>query len=137
MADCPVLRCGDVVYMAKFPGATPHPWVIVTEPNDNGEIAMVNITTPKSGSDMTVVLEANEHHRVTHRSVVYYQDARITLEEAVRGCVTNGLCIRCDPCSPEMLKKIQDGLPKSERTPKKVIAFLSWFSLKWRVAVFG
>ncbi|MGH9402023.1 MAG: hypothetical protein ACRD2P_07955 [Terriglobia bacterium] len=109
--------------MRKPVGGSPHLWIIITPPNSNGDVAMVNVTTVRPGSDVTVIINAGEHHRITHRSVVFFQDARTTKEELVRKGIQLGVCEKCDPCSPELLKRIQNGLFASKFTPRKIIDF--------------
>ena len=73
-----MLRCGDAVEMPKDGLATPHLWVIVTEPiPETGLAVIVNITTLQPHSDKTTILAAGEHPYITHDSVACYGDARI------------------------------------------------------------
>ena len=123
MAEQVILKCGDAIYMPKFSGGTPHLWIIVTEPDGNGDVAMVNVTSWRANSDETVIIESGEHHRITHRSVVFYQDARISSAEAIRLGVEAGYCALCDSCSPELLERIKAGLVQSKFTPGKIIEF--------------
>lgn len=49
------MRAGDSVLMPK-PGATqvPHLWIAITDPTQDGECVIVNVTTYKLISDNTV-----------------------------------------------------------------------------------
>lgn len=128
MSEQSNLKCGDAIYTPKFSGGTPHLWIIVTEPNGHGEVVMVNVTSWRVDSDQTVIVSPGEHHRITHRSVVFYQDARTANAEAIRRGVEAGICVQCDVCSQELLSRIQEGLKKSKFTPRKIIDFCekSW-----------
>lgn len=117
------VKCGDVFYMAKSVGATPHLWVVLTEPDENGEVAMVNITTLRANSDTAVIIRSNEYYRTTHDSAVHFQDARIVEQENILKAIKGGVCQKCNPCSPALIKKIQEGITKSKLTPQKVIKF--------------
>ena len=123
MSKNPGLKCGDTVYMPKLQGGIPHLWILITEPDEAGGVAMVNITTPKSGADETVILDRGDHHRITHRSVVYYVDAKIVSVDSIEAAINGGVCVQCDACSLSLLRRIQAGVSKSRFTPRKVIEY--------------
>lgn len=99
--------------------------MIVTEIDASTGIAVcVNVTSRKPHSDATVVLQHGDHSFVTHESVINYQDARempINLvEQALATRTSQFVCVPHDPCSPELLARIRDGLVKSKLTPKGI-----------------
>jgi CTP:molybdopterin cytidylyltransferase MocA len=71
------LKCGDTFLLPKSSSDTEHLWIVITEPDANGQSVCVNITTRQSYSETTVILKAGDHPFVTHESVIFYTDARI------------------------------------------------------------
>lgn len=85
-----------------------------------GIAVCVNVSSRKPHSDTTVILQRGDHSFVTHESVINYQDARempINLvEQALTARTSQFVCVPHDPCSPELLGRIRDGLAKSKPT---------------------
>jgi len=72
---------------------------------------MVNVTSKKPHhKDLTVVLTAGEHPRITHESIVYYQDARFVYTNLVEQSFLLGVGSRESACTPQLLKKVRQGL---------------------------
>jgi hypothetical protein len=120
------MRAGDSVLMPK-PGATqiPHLWIVVTDPNQDREVVIVNITSYKAISDNTVVLKKGDHPFIVHDSTVEYMDARIVLVQRLEEAIRGAAAIRKQPCPPETLAKIQKGILKSPHAARKVVKFCS------------
>ena len=56
------MNCGDTVLIpAPGSGVTPHLWIIVTEPNQDGLCIIVNLTTLGGSQDQTVTIAKGEH----------------------------------------------------------------------------
>ena len=112
--------------MPKYEGATPHQWVIVTEPiPETGLAVIVNITTLQPHSDKTTIIAAGEHPYVTHDSVAFYGDAQIVdvrlIEKGIK--VANKYIWQLAPCDAKLLQKLQSGIIKSPHTKKKISDF--------------
>jgi hypothetical protein len=86
----------------------------------------VNVTTQRSHSDTTCVLNAGDHPFVKHPSVVYYQDAReidlALVDRAIASGIKNFVCTAHAPCSAALLERIRKGLIDSKQTPKGIKA---------------
>ena len=71
---------------------------------------------------MTCQLAKGDHAFVTHASVIYYKDAReidLTLvETALTAGITRFVCTAHDPCTVQLLRRIQQGLIDSKQTPE-------------------
>ena len=114
--------------------STEHLWIVITHPDDAGLAVCVNITTKRSLSDTTVVLDVGDHPFLKHPSVVYYADAQLLdllrIETAISAKPTSFTCVRHKPCSAELILRIQLGAIKSGSTPKKIklacLASLDW-----------
>ena len=63
-----------------------HLWVVISAPETNpaDPVIVVNFTSYSDEKDCTCIVERGEHSRITHRSIVNYEDAldgdRTTLE---------------------------------------------------------
>lgn len=112
---------GDAVLLRKPNQTVEHLWVILTEPEgDPSQVVMVNLTTQRSGSDTTVVLNVGEHPFIQHPTAVNYFDARFTPAEPLQQGVDAGFFSDLQCCEPGVLKKIQQGLLASRFTPKRI-----------------
>jgi len=120
------MKAGDSVLMPK-PGANqiPHLWIVITDPNNNGECVIVNITTYKAISDNTVVLKSGDHPFIKHDSIVEYMDARIVSEQKLEAAIKGGAAISKERCPVSTLAKIQKGILKSPHAARKIVAFCS------------
>jgi hypothetical protein len=96
-------------------------WIVVFElPTDPIKIIAVSLTTKREPSDLTVVLSAGEHKFVTHDTVVSYADSRAFLKSDLVARIEQKFFEQSDPCSEEMLAKIQHGLLISPFTPNGI-----------------
>jgi hypothetical protein len=121
-----MLHCGDTVEMPKSEWATPHLWVIITEPvPETGLAVIVNVTTPQAHSDKTVILCRADHPYLKHDSVVLYADARIVDVRLIEAGIADAhrTIRQFAPCSAAILKRIQDGVGDSPFTSEKVYNF--------------
>lgn len=113
------VRAGNTVFLRESRHSE-HLYVVVTDPSadDPPSVVIANITTQREWSDTTTCLDAGEHPFVKHASVVNYGDARIVEAANIRKAME--LFETHRDCSPELLKRIQEGILKSPRTPHKV-----------------
>jgi hypothetical protein len=121
-----MLHCGDAVEMPKTQLATPHLWILITEPiEETGLAVIVNITSLRPHSDKTTIIVSGEHPYITHDSVVLYADAKITDVRLIENGIAQGHdTIRlCAPCEAKLLNRIQEGIGNSPFTSEKVYNF--------------
>jgi hypothetical protein len=110
--------------ITKNPKAKPHLWILITEPNPNGECVVVNITSAKSTSvDRTVVLQKGDHPFIQHESVVFYAFAHKENVKKLCAYLASGTAKQKQALSNTMLKKIQNGILKSPDTPHEIVDF--------------
>jgi hypothetical protein len=118
------LKCGDTFLLPKSSNDTEHLWIVITEPDANGESVCVNITTRRSYSETTVVLQPGNHPFIAHESVIFYADARIiklkNVEMALNAAVKKFACVSKDPCGADLLRRIQAGMIASKQAKKGV-----------------
>ncbi len=121
-----MLRLGDTFLLPTPRQNTPHLWIVITEPDAEGKAICLNITTRQPFSETTVVLNAGDHPFITHESVVYYSDARSLdvriVEEAMKGQhgFVDIVCQQHEPCSVQLLRRIQGGLLASPFVKRKI-----------------
>jgi hypothetical protein len=116
------MRAGDTYFIAfQHTGPKRHLWVLATEPDADGRIVLVSISSLRDGTDQTVVLQRGDHPFVTHPSCVFYADAMIVQASRLDEWITGDLAKPDQPCSAELLKLVCDGFAASEFTPKKVL----------------
>jgi hypothetical protein len=121
------LKCGDTFLLPKSSNDIEHLWIIVAELDATTRRAVcVNVTTEQANSDKTCQLSKGDHPFVKHASVIFYQDAReidlALVEKALTAGIRNFVCTAHDPCSPQLLARVQKGLIDSKRTPKGIKA---------------
>jgi len=114
------VSAGDTFKMRKPDDHNPHLWVVVTDPDDDGDVAIVNLTSRKQHSDDTVTLNRGDHTFIERETVIYYQDARRTKASALTNAVRGGAATVHDPCRLDILTKIQRGLDRSPYTPNDI-----------------
>jgi hypothetical protein len=113
------MRCGDTLLIpAPDSHAISHLWIILTEPHPESHLCViVSVTTLRNNQDQTVLLRKGEHPFIRHDSVISYRDAMIVDCRKLDAELAAGATVQRECCSSQLL--------------------MSWFSVKWRVAVFG
>jgi hypothetical protein len=114
-----MLGCGATFLLPKSSASTEHLWIVLTEPDaTTGKAVCVNVTTRQPFSETTVILQPGEHPFVKHESVVHYADASFLdlklIDAALSLKTSKFVCVTHQTCSPELLKKVRDGLIKSK-----------------------
>ena len=120
-----MLAAGHTFLLRKATHLFNHLWIILLDPEVSGRTLMVNLTSrkPQLNQDLTVILQVGEHPYLTQESIVNYGDARCVETHLVEQSFSIGLGVPNDPCSPELLRKIRDGLLSSELTPKEMVTY--------------
>ena len=115
------IYAGRAFHLPTSPATKPHLWIVTTEPEGNPEeVVIVNLTTKRANSDITVILDSRDHRFIRHQTVISYADALFTKVVAVQDVIKNGLSKFDDDCSDNLLERIQLGLLQSPLTPKKI-----------------
>ncbi len=103
---------------------TPHLWILVTDPvGEPLQTIIVAVSTKRFYKDSTVVLNRGAHPWVRHESVIFYDHALIPEVHHLNEAVRRRIAERHQPCTPDLLRRVQDGLLSSPRTPKRVKRF--------------
>lgn len=105
-----------------------HLWVILNDPfGTEEEVVVINFTSLKEYSDTTVRLGIGDHEYIDRPTVVSYIDAKIRTKSELMGLIAQGLVAENTPTSPQLLKKLQDGLGDSCQTKNGIFEF--WDSI--------
>ncbi|MFM2312863.1 MAG: hypothetical protein RLZZ04_2139 [Cyanobacteriota bacterium] len=112
---------GTCILLPKPNQSTKHLWIVLTKPDaDSLNVVFVNLTTLRTGSDTTVILDCNDHSFIQHKTVVYYADARFAPVDKLKQIIKLDGYEFHDDCNEEVLKRIQCGLLTSKFTPNKI-----------------
>lgn len=96
-----------------------HLWVVVSKPDADGSVAMVNFTSYRQPCDETCVLDVGDHPFIRHKTVVAYSHAKMVPASAhatIRQQQMPG-----DRVNRRVLDRIQRGALVSLATPPKVL----------------
>lgn len=114
------MKAGDTFL---YPLPQEHLWVAVTNPNADGEVLIVNITTVRNDIDRTVILRAKEHPFLTKPSYVYYREAMIKQVSELEGEEKALRLKKHADCAKELLGLICAGISASEHTRPAILKF--------------
>ena len=101
-----------------------HLWVVLTDPDDNGFVLVVSLTTlrDRNNTDTTVILSPGDHDFIKHDTVVSYKDAQPVSVAGLRAAQGETVYRQGADCSPSLLERIQQGARKSRFAPRFVKA---------------
>jgi len=100
---------------------------VISDPDDEGKVLVVNMTSDDGTHDRTCVLVVGDHIEVKHQSVINYIDAINPELNKVQEVVNNDLVDEKNPISKELLVKIQEGAKKSPHLPNKYHKYFNLF----------
>jgi hypothetical protein len=103
---------------------TAHIWVIATEPNADGQFAIVNFTSLKGNKDQTVILRKGEHEFITHDTCVNYWAADISSIDVLQAMLECGQARMERDLDETLLKLIQQGFTASDLTKNRIADFV-------------
>jgi len=117
------VNAGDTFH-SRRPGATrPHLYVAVTDPDADGQLVLVNLTSQALLKDQSCILNVGDHPFIKHETVINYAEAVISSEEAIFAGARGGV-IQHDPApvTSDALKRIQQGALASPQIETRVKA---------------
>jgi hypothetical protein len=104
-------------------GMVEHLWIVLTDPDGNGEFLAVNLTGFELYKDATVVLDSG-HPFIKKKTVVQYSDAQKFSVSNIDWIIRRGNGMSKEPCSPELLAKVRNGIIDSDDTPQDMQEYL-------------
>jgi hypothetical protein len=117
-----MLNRGDTFLTGDAQEDTLHLWIVLTPPSE-GEVVTVSVTTKRRRSETLVELHPGDHPFIVHDSVIAYSYARIRTVEGIEIAVASGAAKLREPVSPDLLKRVANGLIESDFTPNGVRNF--------------
>ena len=98
----------------------PHLWFVLTTPDANGVVAVVNLTTWHTRCDTTCRLSVGDHPFVTHDSYIFYRGAQVYPQRVLTVALQQGVLVSRAPAAPQLIARIRAGALTSRFTPGKV-----------------
>src|SRR5580698_3439680 len=114
---------GDTFMFADENDPKGHLRIIITKPNEQGEVVTVPVTTRRKYSDAIVPLEANDHPRITHSSVVEFAYAKVMTILEIEALIKSYDAKRKEPMDEKVLDRCRKGAVESDNTPNGVRSF--------------
>ncbi len=97
-----------------------HLHIVASDTAPDGVVIVVSVSTLYRYADKTVILKADDHPRITHDSFIAYNFAKVQKVSEIEARLAKLPKLVREPCSAEMLKKIQAGILESEQTENGV-----------------
>ena len=99
------MDCGDTFLMPAPGGvATPHLWIVVTQPDPQTHLCViVSVTTLRNSKDQTIILRPGDHPFIRHDSAIFYGDAMIVDARRLDAEIAAGFALRRETCSQATL----------------------------------
>jgi hypothetical protein len=122
------MKAGDTFLYPLQPPNTEHLWIVATNPNADGAVLIVNVTTmhsfDKDHIDGTVCLNQGEHIFLTEKhSYVYYRGAQIKKISELENEKSAGMLKPQPPCSKTVIDLVRSGFNASEHCQKGIRRF--------------
>ncbi len=118
------MNAGDT-FTIRDRGVDTHLWVVISDPDRDAErVVLVSMTTYEDYKEDACLLGVGDHPRVSHKTCIAYNEARMTTLEKLKVLQDGGLLIVQAPVSKEVLTRIRDGVSKSTRIKPKFIDIL-------------
>lgn len=117
-----MVSIGDSFLLPKPGQQVEHLWIVIIVPHPRThDVIMVNLTTIRSHSDMTTILNPGDHPFVNRPSAIYYADARIADSRLLDRALNSGTATAHQVFNAALIAKIQSGINQSQFTPQKII----------------
>ena len=118
------MKAGDTFFVRDRSVDT-HLWVIVSDPEIDGDrVLMVSLTTYESYKEDVCLIDADEHPRVSHKTCVAYNEARMTTLAKLTALRDSGQLGVQPPVSNALLARIRAGVRLSTKIRYEYIEFL-------------
>ena len=121
------MKVGDTFLYPLSPANSEHLWIVLTNPDVDGRVLVVNVTTAYSTNkdcvDATVRLNKGEHPFLTKDgSYVYYRGAMMKKITELEADEKAGLLKKHSACSSGLVSLVRDGVcasPHSTRVAQR------------------
>src|SRR5262249_11937579 len=118
------VKAGDTFYVRDRSVDT-HLWVIISEPEaDADRVLMVSLTTYEPYKEDVCLIDVGDHPRISHKTCVAYNEARMTTLSKLTGLRDGGLLSMQAPVSEDLLARIRAGVSRSKTIKYQYVEFL-------------
>jgi hypothetical protein len=118
------MKAGDTFSISDR-GVDTHLWVVISDPDRDAErVVLVSMTTYEGYKEAVCLLDVGDHPRVSHKTCIAYNEARLTTLEKLRVLMDGGHLIVQAPVSKEVLTRIRDGVSRSTKIKPKFMDIL-------------
>lgn len=112
-----VIQAGRSLLFTERPGALPHLWFILTDPDgDPPEVVAVMVTTRRPHTDDTVILNPGDHPFIRHESCVGFSSAQRFRVSKIQAGLAAGWCRLREDMSEALEGRVRNGLLESPYT---------------------
>jgi hypothetical protein len=101
--------------------------MVVTNPNSENLVLIVDITSFKSWQDQTVTLNRGEHPFITETSCVFYREAEIVDNAKLDDAEKAGAILKRECRSKSIIDLIRDGVSASPHTKRAIKNFYNQY----------
>ena len=92
---------------------------MLTNPNQDNDVLIVNISSLSNRCDETCTLNSSDHSFIKHKSYIAYKYSNITRVDKLETLIVK----QYEPINIDIFNKICSGLLKSKHTPLKAKRF--------------
>ncbi len=118
------MKAGDTFYINDR-GVDTHLWVVISDTERDAErVVLVSMTTYEDYKEAVCLLDVGDHPRVSHKTCIAYNEARMTTLEKLKGLKDRGHLAVQAPVSKDVLTRIRDGVNRSTKIKPKFIDIL-------------
>jgi hypothetical protein len=114
----PAYEIGDTFFGTTVPGAPPHLYVIISNPDPDGNVILVNLTS-QTLNDRNCLLSPGDHPFVAKETAIAYDKPENLHPEQIKKAIQSGIWRQKERFRPEVLRRIQDGALQSDDFFKK------------------
>ena len=111
---------GDTIIGLDFGN---HFWIVISAPTDEGEIALVNLTTHGRGVSCGLhctTVARGEHPYVIRESCVYFRGAYLNAVAPLTRAREQGTLRQHEAVAPDLLRRIQEAALVDRMVPRAV-----------------
>jgi hypothetical protein len=101
-----------------------HLHIIITKPNEKGEVVTVSVVTVRRNSESIVTLNQGDHPRITRPSTIEFTYSKIRTIPQIQDLLDNYDATKKPPMDEKILERCRRGAAESDNTPNEVRAFL-------------
>src|SRR5438045_352345 len=102
------MKSGDALFL-RLPDGTKHLYVVLTDVDSNGDVAIVNVSTDATWKDQSCKLQPGEHKFIKTATVLMYYKAKLFPARLKTNMMAAGDADEWDPVAPDILKRIRQG----------------------------